>query len=196
MRFSFAKRGFLCSGVYDARHDGNGATHPKFIETGATHVVRIVRSRIKAKAFTWGTKCPAGVAVEKLEDSAVLVETVIENRSDATARPIDHILLGILVQFLCENRSRRGHEHCSSLSLKETISSRTSQDRRKILLLLKDLWGGPRDLRRMTCFTNRYFLKRCEKSVFVLEQQRRGQSTCKSLTAKLKQLVPFFEDEL
>jgi hypothetical protein len=118
MRFPFAKRGLLRSGVDDARHDGNGAAHPEFIETGPPHVVRVVRSRIKAKAFAWGTKCPAGVAVEKLEDSAVLVETVIKNRSDAVAGPIDHILLGVLVQFICENRGRTSHEHCSSLSLK------------------------------------------------------------------------------
>jgi hypothetical protein len=124
MRFAFAKRGFVRSGVDDARHDGNGAAHPDFIETGPTHVVRIVRSRIKAKAFTWGTERPSSVSVEKREDSAVLFETVIKNRSDAVAGPIDHILLGVLVQFICEDRVRTSHEHCSSLSLKETVGSK------------------------------------------------------------------------
>ena len=98
--FSFAKRCLPRAGIDDARHDGHGAAHPDFIETGASHVVRIVGSLIQAKAFSWGAKCPAGIAVQKLQHAAVLIEAVIENRSRSS---IDDIVLGILVQFIREN---------------------------------------------------------------------------------------------
>ncbi len=198
MRFPFTKRGLLRSGVDDARHDRNGATHPEFIETGPTHVVRIVRSRIKAKALTWGTKCPAGVAMEKLKDSAVLVETVIKNRSDAVAGSIDHILSGILVQFICENRGCTSHEHCLSESKRNVWVPKHSG-------MTKDNAFAEKFTRRANGFEQDNLLQESrvkrygrERSDFdcVLNLRRGSRRTRQSLTAKRKQLAPIYLSEL
>ena len=46
-----------------------------------------------------GTKRSAGVTVQQLQHSAVLVQAVIKNRRGSSAGSIDHVLLGILVKF-------------------------------------------------------------------------------------------------
>jgi hypothetical protein len=75
--------------------------------------------------------------MEKWEDSPVLIETGIKNRFDAVAGPIDHILLGVLVQFVCKNRGRTSHEHCSSFSLKAVLISKRSGEMKDIVFAEK-----------------------------------------------------------
>jgi hypothetical protein len=98
--FSFTKGSLSRAGIDDACHNGHGAAHPDFIETGASHVVGVVRFLIQAKAFSGRAKRAAGIAVQKLQHTVVLIEAVIEDRSRSS---IDDIVLWILVQFIREN---------------------------------------------------------------------------------------------
>jgi capsid protein len=98
--FSFTKWRLSRAGIDDSGHNGHGAAHPDFIETRPTHVVRVVRLRIQAKALSRRAKCSAGIAVQKLQHPVVLIEAVIENRIRSS---IDDIVLRVLVQFIREN---------------------------------------------------------------------------------------------
>ena len=71
--FSLAERGLTRACVDDPCHDGNSAAHPELIEPCAAHVIRIVGLLIEANPFPGGTKCPAGVPVQQLQHSTVLV---------------------------------------------------------------------------------------------------------------------------
>ena len=97
--FPFAERGLARARVDDPCHDGNSAAHPEFIEPRTAHVIRIVGLLIEANPFSGGTKRSAGVTVQQLQHSAVLVQALIKNRRGSSAGSIDHVLLGILVKF-------------------------------------------------------------------------------------------------
>ena len=110
VRFPFAERSLVRAGIDDTRHDRNGAAHPQLIEPGPVHVVRIVRLSIQAQAFPRRAECPTGVSVQQLQDPALAVQAVIQNRSGPAGGAVDDILLGVLVQFVCEDCRRCSHE--------------------------------------------------------------------------------------
>lgn len=103
VRFTFAERSFACAGIDHPCHDRHRAAHPDFIQTGSPHVVRVVGFRIETQAFAWGAKCPAGIAVQKLENAVILIEAIIEKRIRSAAGTIDHIEFWVFVQLIREN---------------------------------------------------------------------------------------------
>ena len=103
MRLAFAERRLLRSSINDACHNGNGASHPDFIESSPVHVIGIVRPCFKSKSFTWTAKSSSSIALQKLKYAVILVDAIVEYRSRRASGTINHILLRILVQFVREN---------------------------------------------------------------------------------------------